>query len=97
MRSTRGVSEGNYGPLNTTDEPLYKLFYVTRPHIDVSGIFSRGCFNIASPALKKKGGGTPTPCFSSSKFDGHFSRHGVGVSSYITNLSDKQATTKNRI
>ena len=28
----------------------------------------------------------------SSKFDGQFSRHGVGVSSCFTNLSDKQAS-----
>ena len=44
------------------------------------------------------GGGSPTlfSFFPSSKFVGQFSRHGVGVSSYVTNLSDKQAS-KNKL
>ena len=45
----------------------------------------------------KKGGGGGTPTlFPSSKILGQFSRHGVGISSYITNISDKARKQANK-
>ena len=35
-------------------------------------------------------------CFSFLKYFGQFSRHGVGYPSYITNLSDKQASKQKK-
>ena len=66
------------------------------PSSNVGGGGGGGHIASLAPGLKKslsggRGGGSNT-FFASSKFLGQFSRHGVGVSSYITNLSDKQAS-----
>ena len=41
-------------------------------------------------------GGTPTLFFPSLKILGQVSRHGVGISSYITNLYNKQASNNKK-
>ena len=54
----------------------------------------------AAPDLKKGsrgggGGGVPILFFLLTKRFDQFYRHGVGVSSYMTNISDKQASKMN--